>query len=43
MWKLKQVSKQAMNVHWFLCHKGLVKDHEVIQCTKPAIQLSILS
>jgi len=21
---------QAINIYWFLCHKGLVKDHEVI-------------
>jgi len=27
---LKQISTQAMNIYWFLCHRGLVKDHEVI-------------
>ena len=24
------ISTQAMNIYWFLCHKALVKDHEVI-------------
>jgi len=37
------ISAQAMNIYWFLCHIGLVKDHEVIWSTNPAIQLSVLS
>jgi len=32
-----------MNNYWFLCHKGLVKDHEVIWSTNTAIQLSVSS
>jgi len=27
---LKQTSTQASNIYWFICRKGLVKDHEVI-------------